>query len=115
MLPPWISCGSTSTPSAIASCCATQNVDGLHRRAGSTRMVELHGNLFLTRCTRCDRPPFPDDALYEGTMPMYPRCQADGATALLRPHIVWFGEQLDHRHLRRVERFLDEASAHRLA
>ena len=45
---------------------ATQNVDGLHRRAGSERLVEIHGNLFRTRCSRCSRPPFPDEAEYVG-------------------------------------------------
>ncbi len=40
----------------------TQNVDGLHRRAGSRRLVEMHGSLFETRCFQCDRPPFADDS-----------------------------------------------------
>ena len=44
---------------------ATQNVDGLHRKAGTQRLVELHGNLFHTRCDRCDRAPFEDHALYD--------------------------------------------------
>ncbi|HKC12716.1 MAG TPA: Sir2 family NAD-dependent protein deacetylase, partial [Vicinamibacteria bacterium] len=69
---------------------ATQNVDGLHGRAGSRRMVELHGNLFLSRCAACDRAPFPD----EGAHDSLPRCEVCG-TGLLRPHIVWFGEWLD--------------------
>src|SRR5580692_8978781 len=34
----------------------SQNVDGLHARAGSRRLLELHGNLFFTRCTACERP-----------------------------------------------------------
>jgi len=38
----------------------TQNVDGLHRRAGSIRLIEIHGNLFETRCSGCRREPFPD-------------------------------------------------------
>lgn len=37
---------------------ATQNIDGLHAAAGSGRVAELHGNLFKTRCSVCDRPPF---------------------------------------------------------
>ena len=41
---------------------ATQNVDDLHRRAGSERLVEMHGNLFLTRCSHCALPPFRDAA-----------------------------------------------------
>jgi NAD-dependent deacetylase len=65
----------------------TQNVDGLHQAAGSRRVVEFHGNLWRTRCTRCgdlreDRR-VPLD-------PLPPRCtRCDG---LLRPDVVWFGE-----------------------
>lgn len=33
----------------------TQNVDGLHKRAGSNNIIELHGNLFKTRCTKCSQ------------------------------------------------------------
>lgn len=79
---------------------ATQNVDGLHRAAGSRRLVELHGQLFSTRCSSCDRPPFEDRSAPAAP----PRCDRCGG--LLRPHIVWFGEQLDPDHLARVEAFL---------
>lgn len=89
---------------------ATQNVDGLHARAGSERLVELHGNLLYTRCSGCDREPFLDDELYDGdTVPLCSMCDARGEVGLLRPHIVWFGEVLDHRHLERIERFMREA------
>jgi NAD-dependent deacetylase len=66
----------------------TQNVDGLHRRAGSQKVVEFHGNLWDVRCVA------------EGTVREYldvplpevpPRCQCG---ALLRPNVVWFGESL---------------------
>ena len=66
----------------------TQNVDGLHRRAGSQKVVEFHGNLWDVRCVA------------EGTVLEYrdvplpevpPRCQCG---ALLRPNVVWFGEPL---------------------
>jgi len=66
----------------------TQNVDGLHRAAGSERVLELHGNINRVRCSRCglteDRgvEPLPD-------LPACGRCQG-----LLRPDIVWFGEAL---------------------
>ncbi len=93
---------------------ATQNVDGLHLRAGSTRVVEMHGNLYLTRCERCDRPPYEDHSRYPG--PELPRCElcAEGEDrARLRPHIVWFGEQLDFRDLRRIRDFVRAAEGHR--
>ncbi len=67
---------------------ATQNVDGLHRRAGNRRLVELHGTIAEMRCTRCERlAPFPD-APAEGDP--VPRCAHCGA--MMRPHILWFGE-----------------------
>jgi NAD-dependent deacetylase len=89
---------------------ATQNVDGLHRAAGSTRVLELHGNLMTSRCTVCDREPFEDRQAYkDGVAPLCGRCHAQGKTALLRPHIVWFGESLDGRVLDRVDRFIREA------
>lgn len=68
---------------------ATQNVDGLHRRAGSTRLVELHGTIDRMRCTRCHRVVSSLKALddQDGPMPTCEDCQA-----LMRPHILWFGE-----------------------
>ncbi len=69
----------------------TQNIDGLHKKAGSSRIVELHGNLWWVRCTRCE-------ALSEDLripLPALPACESCGA--LLRPHVVWFGEMLDPR------------------
>jgi NAD-dependent deacetylase len=67
---------------------ATQNVDRLHQAAGSRRLVELHGSLWLVRCTACGaeaedrRVPLPE---------LPPRC---GCGGLLRPGVVWFGESL---------------------
>lgn len=82
---------------------ATQNVDGLHRRAGSERVVELHGNLFTSRCSGCDRPPF-EDRVAHASVPACERCGAP-----LRPDIVWFGEALDPDGLGRVSDFLARA------
>jgi NAD-dependent deacetylase len=66
----------------------TQNVDGLHRRAGSRRVLELHGNLAHTRCTGCG--VIEDRGLEPlGDLPACLRCRA-----LLRPDIVWFTEAL---------------------
>lgn len=67
----------------------TQNVDGLHRRAGSRRMVSVHGEIWKVRCTRCNRVS--EDLRVP--IPIPPSCEACGA--MLRPHIVWFGESLD--------------------
>ncbi len=68
---------------------ATQNVDGLHQRAGSLRLVELHGNLTRVRCSR-DGTPVPHWT--EATDGLPPRCPECGA--FLRPDIVWFDEAL---------------------
>lgn len=92
----------------------TQNIDGLHTAAGSTRVVELHGNLFMSRCSVCERPPFEDREAYaEGKVPGCGRCAASGGFGVLRPHIVWFGERLDPSHLATVEQFMLEAARHR--
>ncbi|MCF8041549.1 MAG: NAD-dependent deacylase [Desulfarculaceae bacterium] len=71
----------------------TQNVDGLHHLAGSRNLLEVHGNLWMVRCTSCG-------ALYEEReldLPPRPACRECGG--LLRPHVVWFGESLDSRIL----------------
>ncbi len=66
----------------------TQNVDGLHDRAGSRNVVKLHGDIWLVRCLACERErrdersPLPE---------IPPRCECGG---LLRPGVVWFGEPL---------------------
>jgi NAD-dependent deacetylase len=64
----------------------TQNVDPLHELAGHTHVVHMHGELMMSRCETCARPPFHDDAMYDATIP---RCACG---ARIRPHIVWFGE-----------------------
>jgi NAD-dependent deacetylase len=93
----------------------TQNVDGLHRKAGSRRMIELHGSLFHTRCSECDRTPFPDESLHEGPpLPACDECAAHGRTGLLRPAVVWFGELLDMEHFARIDAFLQKARKERL-
>jgi NAD-dependent deacetylase len=65
----------------------TQNIDGLHQKAGSTGVIELHGNILRSRCSRegvvVEEPASPERP------PPCPRCGA-----LLRPDVVWFGEIL---------------------
>jgi NAD-dependent deacetylase len=65
----------------------TQNVDGLHRRAGSRDVVELHGNLFRTRCV-AEGTTFQHPDAFDA---IPPRCSCG---SLLRPDVVWFGEAL---------------------
>jgi len=92
----------------------TQNVDGLHRRAGSVRLIEIHGSLFETRCHRCRREPFPDEREYLGDPPACEECRSRGHAALLRPAVVWFGEVLDPMKLHRISAFVQEARGDRL-
>lgn len=69
----------------------TQNVDGLHQRAGSEHVVELHGNITRSYCIECEREA--TEADFEGLDEGEPaRCPACGG--LLRPDVVWFGEML---------------------
>ncbi len=70
---------------------ATQNVDDLHRRAGSVRVIELHGNITRSYCIDCDRPAAEGDLAprAEGAAATCPDC--DG---YLRPDVVWYGERL---------------------
>jgi NAD-dependent deacetylase len=76
----------------------TQNVDGLHERAGSGDVVRLHGSLWRSRCTR-DGAEFDDDRVEFDPFP--PRCRCGG---MLRPGVVWFGEALPAEAFARAER-----------
>ena len=106
----------------------TQNVDDLHARAGIEKenMVQIHGDIFVTRCSRCDWRAELCDADSMGTavgtglagarpstarteqqdaehgLPTCPACEA-----LMRPGVVWFGEQLPWNEIERVETYLD--------
>ena len=66
----------------------TQNVDGLHQRAGSRRVIELHGNIWRIRCTSCGY----EETISEPVREVPPRCPRCGS--LMRPGVVWFGEPL---------------------
>lgn len=76
----------------------TQNVDGLHRRAGSQNVIELHGNIYRIKC-------FDDEQVVEHwdehdeAPPKCPRCKI----GLLRPDVVWFGEMLPREALLAAE------------
>ncbi len=110
----------------------TQNVDDLHARAGIEKenMVRIHGDIFVTRCSRCEfsyegrggspEPPssgrlrsrngceataglsIAPTSLQHEEIPRCPKCKA-----LMRPGVVWFGEQVSRNELERVEDFLD--------
>jgi NAD-dependent deacetylase len=77
----------------------TQNVDGLHARAGSRNVIEIHGNVFRTRCEGCGRvEPLPEPALVPGA----PRPACQGCGDEVRPDVVLFGEALPMPELTRL-------------
>jgi NAD-dependent deacetylase len=69
----------------------TQNVDGLHQRAGSVRVIELHGNILRNRCLQCGNVSESPEVHFTGKVP---RCSCKG---MLRPDVVWFGEMLPEK------------------
>ena len=103
----------------------TQNVDDLHARAGipAEKMVQIHGDIFVTRCSRCELSWRDDDhdqeqenaatfgvrghvrAFKAATSRRSPKCPE--CDAIMRPGVVWFGEQLSRNELECVENFLD--------
>jgi NAD-dependent deacetylase len=66
----------------------TQNVDGLHQKAGSKNILELHGNIKRNKCIKCGRK-YEELEFSSGEIP--PKCRCGG---MLRPDVVWFGEML---------------------
>jgi len=80
----------------------TQNVDGLHERAGSRSVLKLHGDIWLVRCTGCGAVERNDEVPLRE---LPPRCRCG---ALLRPGVVWFGEPLPRTEWARAY----EASRH---
>ncbi|MDE1872712.1 MAG: NAD-dependent deacylase [Thaumarchaeota archaeon] len=65
----------------------TQNIDGMHQRAGSTKVYELHGSIITVKCTICDFK----DIIVTGFSELPPACKCGN---ILRPDVVWFGESL---------------------
>ncbi|MDY6989189.1 MAG: NAD-dependent deacylase [Thermodesulfobacteriota bacterium] len=81
----------------------TQNVDGLHRAAGSKNPIEMHGTLWRVRCLRCNKRFDNRDVPIQ----ILPKCKECGG--LLRPDVVWFGEALDVDILQTISRHLEKA------
>jgi NAD-dependent deacetylase len=88
----------------------TQNIDGLHRAAGTTHLIEVHGHAFDLYCTQCEAEFLAADLIanYEVKPALPPRCPTCGG--LVRPDVVLFGERLPAKAVRG----LAELSAQRL-
>ena len=95
----------------------TQNIDGLHESAGSKDITRLHGSIWHVRCTGCERvfenrdvpitpafagcgSPDPDADARKFNASDLPECAVCGN--VLRPHVVWFGEDLDSEVMNRA-------------
>ena len=75
----------------------TQNVDNLHQTAGNTKIVEVHGNIFHTKCSQCDKKN--EEAItIESQLPVCKYCGGN-----LRPDVVLFGENLQEKNLRAAQ------------
>jgi NAD-dependent deacetylase len=74
----------------------TQNIDGLHHRAGSSQPIELHGNIMMSKCFSCGRSAGDVGLGKDGKIP---HCACGG---LLRPSVVWFGEAMPQRELQQA-------------
>jgi NAD-dependent protein deacetylase/lipoamidase len=84
----------------------TQNIDDLHERAGSRRVIHMHGELLKARCEHCDAV-----RLWRGDLSPSDLCPDCSRAGRLRPHVVWFGEMPLHmdaidRALRRADLFV---------
>ena len=66
----------------------TQNIDGLHQRSGSTKVLELHGSIIRIKCSVCDF----NDNIPTSFDKLPPKCNS--CNNILRPDVVWFGEPL---------------------
>ncbi len=84
----------------------TQNVDNLHRLAGSRNILELHGNIMRSYCIQCgtriDKPEFSG----EGSVPHCGKCGG-----LVRPDVVWFGEMLPEGVFEKAEKAASQCDA----
>jgi NAD-dependent deacetylase len=82
----------------------TQNVDGYHKQAGSTNLLELHGSLWRLKCIQCSHSWEDRSHPLPNLPPHCPIC--DG---LARPDVIWFGEKLDHTVLEAAIQAVEQA------
>ncbi|MFC1554012.1 NAD-dependent deacylase [candidate division KSB1 bacterium] len=81
----------------------TQNIDGLHKKAGNIDPIELHGNIMRNRCIGCDNIFYEIKIDSERNIP-----ECDNCGDLIRPDVVWFGEQLPADEVHRANLALAE-------
>ena len=81
----------------------TQNIDGLHQKAGSKEVLELHGSVLRNYCMRCHRP-YPVEDIAAGKD--VPHCECGG---LIKPDVVLYGESLDEYTLEKSIEYISNA------
>ncbi len=84
-------------------CVFTQNVDGFHRAAGSSHVIDIHGDTRDLFCPRCDWRDVVDDYAHLDPLPRCPKCNA-----VIRPRVVLFGEMLDPAKVADLDHHLDQ-------
>jgi NAD-dependent deacetylase len=95
-----ISAFEAERPSTVV---VTQNIDGMHQRAGSQTVHELHGSLWRVRCDACG------ELLDDTSVPLASRTHSCGA--YLRPDIVWFGDMLRMDVVRAAQQAIESCDA----
>jgi NAD-dependent deacetylase len=79
----------------------TQNIDNLHQKAGSNRVIELHGNIYRNKCNDCGK------IFGEINSKKIPECDKCGG--LIRPDVVWFGEPLPYDALIKARAYAESS------
>ena len=82
----------------------TQNIDGLHQKAGSRRVYELHGSVYRNRCMKCGKAFGPEYVRDRVPLPLCDRCGG-----LVKPDVVLYGESLDEDCIRGAVEAIAEA------
>ncbi|MBX9948007.1 MAG: hypothetical protein K2Y39_02465 [Candidatus Obscuribacterales bacterium] len=92
-------------PEGYSLSIVTQNVDGLHTRAGSSGVIEFHGNVMKTRCSnpKCTLLPFADSEPHADSLPVCTMCGHG-----LRPDVVLFGETVDSNNVAAAKKLMKE-------
>ena len=86
------------------SAVVTQNIDGLHTKAGSRTVWELHGSIHRNYCMDCGKP-YPAEAIFDSSEPV-PHCACGG---VIRPDVVLYEEGLDNRTLQKAVKYIRNA------
>ncbi|MCC6093930.1 MAG: NAD-dependent protein deacylase [Eubacterium sp.] len=88
-------------------CVITQNIDGLHQKAGSRKVYEVHGSTLRNYCDRCHKA-YPSDYIFNSQEPV-PKCTVPGCGGMVRPDVTLYGEMLPEEAWRNAERVCREA------